>query len=227
MKKEEKMGRGLLKFLGICLLLGAIAVIVGGATEPSPPPSKNIKPFPDMILGNPKAPLTIIEYTSFTCAHCAEFHEKTLPLLKQNYLDKGEVKIIFREYPSDGLALRATAVARCVKPALYFKVVEALFQKQNQWIFAKDYVGELWKSVRQFGLKRDQVNACVANDLIMDQIVAGRMAYMKEHKINQTPTFIINGQVYSYFLSFESLDKILRPLVAAHKKKGREKGKRE
>lgn len=200
------MKKNSLKFFLLILILLLIGLITGGVIFAA----DSVKTLPDKILGNPKAPITIIEYSSFTCSHCAEFHEKTLPLLKQNYIDKGKVRLIFRECPSDRAALFGAAVVRGVPADLYFPVVEALFKHQEKWIFAKNCNREIWKVLRPLGIRRDQINQWISSDDLLNALVKARMRYHKEHKIQETPTFIIQGKVYGHFLSFETLNKILK-----------------
>ena len=152
-----------------------------------------ITPF-DKVLGAQDAPVTVIEYSSFTCGHCAAFHNETLPALKERYIDTGVLRLVFRDFPLDGLALRAGMLARCAPEDQYFSMVQVLFANQRQWATAADPVAALMSIGRLAGLSGETIQACLENEALADQIVALRLQGEQKYDIDATPTFIIGGE---------------------------------
>ncbi len=187
------------------------------SAPPSPPspPSASLEPPKlegDRVLGKVEAPITIIEYASLTCPHCARFHKETLPRIKAAYIDTGKVKFVFRDFPFDGLALRAAALARCAPQERYFAVVEALFQQQESWSRAKDPLVAIGNIGKLAGMSQASVDACFQDTKLLDKIVQGRMDGEKTHGVDSTPTFIIGGKKVSGAEPFETFDKLLKSL---------------
>lgn len=197
------------QFLAAALATAAVPVIRAGA-DSSTTTDTQAQPLPDMVLGDPKAPITIIEYASMTCPHCADFEEHTFPELKKAYIDTGKAKLIFREFPLDRLALMAAAVARCSGPDHFFGFVRTLFHTQKDWVRSSDPIGEIKKIVRMGGLDPNMVDTCLKDQSVIDGILAVRLEADKKYKVDATPTFVINGDVYSGAMSFEEMDKILK-----------------
>ena len=160
----------------------------------------------ELTLGDPNAPITIIEYASMTCSHCAEFHNKTYPDLKKNHIDTGEVKFIFREFPLDKLAMATSMLARCVDNEISMAFIEILFKNRDRWI-SENALNELKNFSKQAGLDSNEFDACLNNQQLLDDLIAGKEKAIQDYKINSTPSFIINGEVisgnkpYSFFKS--------------------------
>jgi len=171
------------------------------------------KPLPEITLGKESAPVTMIEYTSMTCPHCADFHLNVLPEIQKKYVDKGEVKIIHRDYPGDGLSLKATQLAFCGGPQLHQKMVTTFFQTQDRWMSAKDPEAELKKIACENGLTKQQATSCLQNTELMDQIIHTRQEGQKKYNIAFTPTLIINGKVIPQGLTFEEFQGKVDPLL--------------
>lgn len=180
------------------LYLGGMALFGNRGT-----PARANDPWPptihddDMVYGDPDAPVTMIEYASFTCGHCANFHNDTWPALRDEYVEDGRMKLVFRDFPLDGLALRAGMVARCAPSARYFGIVDVLFQRQNQWIQADDPVAELMAIGRMAGIGEDRLNACLNDEELADRLVALRQEGEELYDVSATPTFILEGDVMS------------------------------
>jgi len=161
---------------------------------------------PDMILGKEDAPVTILEYASYTCPHCAKFHETVWDKFKTNYIDTGKVKFIYREVYFDKFGLWAAMVARCGGPDKYFGISDILYNTQKDWLSPTTEQGiadALHKIGLSAGMTDDQVKACM-ND--QDQAKAMVTAYQTNatnDKIEGTPTFIINGEAHSGEMSYE------------------------
>ena len=170
------------------------------------------KAMAERVLGKPEAPIAITEYASLTCPHCARFHKETLPKIKAEFIDKGKAKLIFRDFPFDGLALRAAALARYAPPERYFAVLDTLFQQQESWSRAKDPLAALGNIGKLAGMSQASVDACFKDTKLMDAIVQVRLDGEKTHGVDSTPTFIIGGKKISGAEPFETFDKLLKSL---------------
>ena len=170
--------------------------------------------LPDMIMGDPDAPVEIIEYSSMTCPHCAAFHTETLPTIKERYLDTGKAKLVFREFPLDRVALTAAAVARCAGEDRFFPFVDVLFRTQEQWSHADDAVAEIKKIVRMGGLDPAMVDTCLEDQSVIDGILAGRLNGDETYTIRSTPTFIINGDSHAGQMTVEEFEAVLDPYLS-------------
>jgi len=168
----------------------------------------------DMAIGSEKAPLTVIEYASMTCPHCAEFHTEVLPVVKREYIDTGKLRLIFRDFPLDGLALRASMLARCGGAERYFAFIDVLFTQQRAWSRAKDPVKALAHIARMGGVSEEAFQACMANKELENYVVQSRYDAQKEHKVSGTPSFVVNGKTYSGVESVEAFKEMVDPLLA-------------
>ncbi|HEX3937770.1 MAG TPA: DsbA family protein [Xanthobacteraceae bacterium] len=179
---------------------------------PSPADLADAGPNGDAWLGADKAPVTIIEYASMTCPHCAHFSENTFPELKKRYIDTGKVRYTLRTFPLDQLAAAGFMVALCGGKDKYMAIVETLFAKQDQWI-VKDPVPPLEEIAKQFGFTDDQFKACLANQKMLDDIQAVRDHAVEKLGVNSTPTFFINGKKLIGDLSIDQMAKEIDPYL--------------
>ena len=147
----------------------------------------------DHVLGMPDAPITIVEYASLTCPHCAEFDRDTLPKIKEKWIDTGKAKLVFRDFPLDGLALRAAMLARCAPPDRYFGYIDVLFHSQNNWARADDPILALSRIARLGGMSDQQFQACMSNEELQRSVAASRQTAEKDYGVESTPTFFLNG----------------------------------
>jgi len=159
----------------------------------------------DHVLGDPKAPITLIEYASFTCPHCAHFSVAVLPEVKKKWVDTGKVKMIYRDFPLDQTALKAAQLAECAPKDRYFGVVDMIFATQQNWAVASDPIGELSKSLRIAGMGEAEVKACLANDAVANGVIADYRGG-ETLGVNSTPTLFINGEQFKGARSVEDLD---------------------
>lgn len=166
--------------------------------------------LPDMILGDENAPNTIIEYASMTCPHCASFHKKTYPELKEKYIDTGEARFILREYPLDTSAMAAAMIARCAPENVYFEVVDLLLEKQEEWTEKEDVYNALLDLSRQIGFTQEKFDACLADQDLYEDINWIKNRGTSEFKVRSTPTLIINGEVHRGAISIDSFDRIFQ-----------------
>ena len=152
-------------------------------------------PLPEMALGSADAPNTIVEYASMTCPHCAQFETVVFPELKTKYIDTGKVRFIFREFPLDGLAARASLLARCAGPDRYFPMIEALFQTQKNWVVeGPEAMEKLLQFARQAGFSKESFDKCMADKELFNKIVEIRTTGYEKFGIDSTPSFFINGK---------------------------------
>ena len=148
----------------------------------------------DRVLGKPDAPVTIIEYGSLTCPHCAEFDEKTFPTLKANWIDTGKAKLVFRVFPLNKVDVGAAAVASCVPADRYYDFIDAVYKSQGTWSRAADPVQAIATIARLGGgLSDDKVKSCLADQTLQKSIVDQAYATSKAYGVESTPTFFING----------------------------------
>jgi protein-disulfide isomerase len=167
----------------------------------------------EQILGDPQAPVTIIEYASLTCPHCAQFHTEVLPELKERYIAPGKVRMIYRDFPLDQRALTAAALAHCAGPDRYFSFLDVLFQTQASWAQADDHVAALKRLGKLGGLSEEEMDACLADQELTDGILRTRLEGQNQHQIGSTPTFIIDGQAYAGSRDIEDFAALIDPLV--------------
>jgi protein-disulfide isomerase len=161
--------------------------------------------IPEIVVGKETAPITIIEYSSLTCGHCAEFHAQTWPHLKKKYINSGKVKFIFRHFPTDATALKATAILIHVPLPRQLQALNQAFETQASWVETKNFK-ELG---RICGLDAKFCEYITTNSKVLDAIIKKRVMYEEALPIEGTPTFIINGKVYSKYLKLSELEKIL------------------
>jgi protein-disulfide isomerase len=197
--------------MAACLLglaLGAYAA----AAQTSVPVDQLMAPgpLPDIVQGSPDAPVTIVEYASLTCPHCAAFQEETLPKLKAKYVDTGEAKLILREYPLDPIAVAAAMVARCAGPERRTAVVDMLYARQKSWAFVDTPLDALAATV---GISQADFEACLKNSELLKKVYDTRAHAKEAFNVNSTPTFFVNGQMLSGEQPIEEFDKTIQPLL--------------
>lgn len=165
------------------------------------------------VLGDPDAPVTIIEYFSLTCPHCAAFHKETLPALKQRYIDTGKVKLVLRDFPLDRFALFAAVIAHCAGPERYPAFVDVFLETQQQWARADDPVAVLKQIAQLGGLAPEQADACLADQTMIDAVLKMRLEGENTYKVQSTPSFIIGGKLYAGHNTPERFAELIEPLL--------------
>ena len=157
----------------------------------------------EMMLGSADAPITVIEYASVTCPHCATFHANVYPAIKENYIDTGKVKFVFREFPTAPVELSVVGsmLARCAADKggsdAYFLVIDSLFRTQRTWIYSDSPREELIKIASQAGMSEADFDACVKREELLDLINENISAARDRYNIQATPSFVIDGQLRS------------------------------
>ena len=169
-------------------------------------------PDGDIVLGSEKAPVTVIEYASMTCPHCAHFSTTTLPELQKRYIDTGKVRFIFREFPFDALAAAGFMLARCAGKDKFMPVVETLFAKQSEWMVQKP-VPPLMGIAKQFGFTQELFDKCLANQQVLDGIQDVRDRAAEKLGVNSTPTFFVNGKKLVGDQSIDAMAKEIEPYL--------------
>jgi protein-disulfide isomerase len=167
----------------------------------------------DHVLGKPDAPITIIEYASLSCPHCAHFAADVLPKLKEKWIDPGKARLVLRAFPLDEPALRAEMVARCAPPERYYPLVETLFATQEKWVIAKDWQAALQRTAQLGGVPKTKFESCLADKALEDEIAQSRLTASTQLSVNSTPTFFVNGTKYDGEPTFEAFDKLLTGLA--------------
>jgi protein-disulfide isomerase len=202
----------------------AFAVLVGGfAGLPCPAAMADeaaaalvAKPvaFPDMGLGPDKAPITIVEYSSLTCPHCAAFAQNVFPMLKSKYIDTGKVRFVSREFPLDVKAAAGALLARCAAKgdaSKFFDATMMIFQQQEQLV---THTTETLTAIGgKFDMNEAAVEACVKDDASLDKLQSDQNFAYQQLKVEATPTFFINGEMTKGAMAFEELEAKLDPLL--------------
>ena len=221
----------------ICLTAFAVSAFAGSATAagtaaPAAPEQMNLvgvsksAPPPvaggiaDMYMGSDKAPVTIIEYASLTCSHCADFHMHTLPKLKKIYIDTGHVKYIWRHFLLNGPDFAASIIARCAGPARFFPMIDLFYTHQAEWMIPWQTVkapndnpslkemallAGMDKFVRPAGLSSEKVSECLSDKKLQEEIMTTRQDGLQKYDIKGTPTIIINGKKFDGNHDFDSI----------------------
>jgi protein-disulfide isomerase len=167
----------------------------------------------DRVLGKPEAPITIVEYASLTCPHCAHFDQDVLPKLKEKWIDTGKAKLVFRDFPLDQPALLAATVARCEPADRFYGFIDALFKTQGEWGAAKDPRTGLQQMAQLGGMSKKDFTACVDDKGRQDKVVQSRFVAANQLTVDSTPTFFINGSKFTGAPTAEDFDKALSSLA--------------
>ncbi|PTE09501.1 DsbA family protein [Mesorhizobium helmanticense] len=168
--------------------------------------------LPDEQLGKDDAKVTIVEYASMTCPHCAHFAETTFPELKTKYIDTGKARYILREFPFDPSAEAGFMLARCAKDN-YFPMVDVLFKQQANWVGVNNTKDALLQISKLAGFTQESFEACLTDQKLLDDVRSVQKRGADEFKVDSTPTFFINGKTYKGAMSIEEMSAIIDPLL--------------
>lgn len=172
-------------------------------------------PLPERALGKADAPVTVIEYYSLGCPHCAAFNVEAFPYLKKKYIETGKVYYISREFPLDSVAAAAAMLARCAPEDKFFDMVDLFFAKQDAWHVNTNTVDALFNTVKPAGFTREAFDACLKDQKLLDAITAIRSRASDVFKVDATPTFFVNGKKADDFQSQAGIDKTLSGLIGS------------
>ena len=162
----------------------------------------------ERVLGNKNAPVEVIEYASLTCPHCASFHNGPWPTLKKEYLDTGKIKLIYRDFPTDQLAVAASMIAKCAPKNRYFGIIELMFRTQDTWRRSSNPREALSNIGRLAGMSQATVEAYMSNQSIFDGVMKQRDEGQKLFNINSTPTLVVNGKKIEGGLSLKEIRQV-------------------
>ena len=170
----------------------------------------------DFVIGNEDAKITIIEYASLSCSHCADFHVNTLETLKKEYIDTGKVKMVFRDYPFNYPALLGSMVLRCIPENYRYDYMNALFKLQTDWVNKKNKktIQELYKIMQSGGMTKDEYDACIYNTELENEILKGVMEAQNQFNIKSTPSFISNGKLIEGNKSIKEFRQIIDKILS-------------
>jgi len=188
--------------VGLALVVGLLGFASGAALADG-------HVLKERVIGKEDAPITIIEYASLTCGHCASFHQDTLPEIKKKYIDTGKAKLIFRDFPFDRLGLAAAQLSRCVPEKRYAGFMDVLFKQQETWSRSSNPLESVMKLARLAGLSKGAADKCLANEDLVDEILKRRVFAEKQWKINSTPSFIVGNQKVVGAVPFEDFEKAI------------------
>jgi protein-disulfide isomerase len=228
--------RKLLIVVGALLVCGAVAFVVfkqvtpartetpAASTQATPAATTTTPPaagqqtadasepalYPDdMYLGKADAKVTIIEYASLSCPHCAKFNAEVLPRVKSDYIDKGVVRWVYRDYPLNNPAYLAAVLAHCGSPLRYFGLVDKLFRSQDYWAVQPQPIVALKQIGVNEGIDEKTYDACLADQKLKDKIISRLQEASTKYKVEATPSFLIGGKLYSGELPFDDLKKLI------------------
>lgn len=205
-----------LSLTGLAALAGLSPLhLIGQAMAQSASDVAKPVSLPDMALGPANASVTITEFASMTCPHCAAFNETVFPKIKSEYIDTGKIRYIFREFPLDIKAAAGSMLSRCIAKddsGKYFTVTDMLFRQQNDWVM-KNTTETLTRIGKQAGLSQQQVEDCLKDQALLDKIAADQKYATEVLKVDSTPTFFINGEKIKGETSFEEFDKKIKSLL--------------
>tara|TARA_B100000676_G_C18044551_1_gene827059 strand:- start:463 stop:1110 length:648 start_codon:yes stop_codon:yes gene_type:complete len=173
----------------------------------------------ERILGQSKAPIELIEYASLTCPHCAKFHNGPWVKIKKEYVDTGKAKLIYRDFPTDQLALAASMIARCAPKTRYFGIVKIMFETQDNWRNSQNPRQALANIGRIAGMSLETVNQCINSKVAYESVMRLREEGSKKFNIESTPTLIVNGEKIESGLKIEDYREIFDKLLKKVKSK--------
>ena len=170
----------------------------------------------DFVIGNESAPITIIEYASLSCSHCADFHTNTLETLKEEYIDSGKVRFVFRDFPFNYPALLGSMVLRCIPEDVRYDYMNALFQLQTNWVDKESTktTQELFKIMQSGGMTKEEFDTCITNVDLENKILQGVIGAQSEFNIQSTPSFLINGILVEGNKSIKEFRQIINKILS-------------
>jgi protein-disulfide isomerase len=205
-----------LSLTGLAALIGLSPFrLIGQAMAQSAADVAKPVSLPDMAIGPANAKVTVTEFASMTCPHCAAFNAEVFPKIKSAYIDTGKIRYIFREFPLDIKAAAGSMLARCIAKddaGKYFAVIDMLFKQQNDWVM-KNTTETLTRIGKQAGLSQQQVEDCLKDQALLDKIAADQKYAAEVLKVDSTPTFFVNGDKIKGETSFEEFQKKIDPLL--------------
>lgn len=199
---------------GLALAAGlvfAVTGVAGAADAPAP------VTYHELIEGNPKAKVTIVEFASLTCPHCARFAQTVLPQVKKNYVDTGKVRFVFKDFPLDQLAMTGAMLARCAPPGKGMKLIDIMFKNQLEWARAEQPIAPLRAYAQLAGMNSAQVDACLQNGALLQSIKDEQNKASTLYQVEATPTFYIGDEKVAGEKTYEDFAAIIDKQLAKAK----------
>jgi protein-disulfide isomerase len=166
--------------------------------------------LPEIVLGPAEAKVTIVEYASLSCGHCAAFHKNVLPELKTKYIDTGKIRLIMRDHPGNDRAVAGAMLARCLPNDKAYPLIDALFKLQDQWAFVKESpLPKLLEIAKQAGFTEESFNKCLTDDKLLKTINGNFETALTKFGVRATPTFFVNGKRLQGAPTIDSFDKAI------------------
>ena len=187
--------------MSVSVLTMSLGTAIAGPVAPVGPE--------DQVLGDAKAPVTVIEYASLTCPHCGRWEKDVFPKVRSEWVETGKVRFVFRDFPLDGLALKAAQLAHCTGDQRFWGFLEVEFGNQLMWVGKPDAENALVKLVKLGGISEDKARACMADDKLAETITGSRLGG-EDAGVNSTPTFFINGKSYVGEIPYDEFVKDLK-----------------
>lgn len=191
------------------LIIAALLITSPLLNSADAAPADTKEALSEMSIGSADAPVTIYEYSSLTCPHCAAFHRDTLPEIQEKYIDTGKVRLVYADFPLGQLALAGSMLARCAGPAMYPGLVDIMFRDQATWTRSQNPLDDLINIGRFAGLTPDEVTACVSNQELGQELLRRKDEAVKNFDIQSTPTFRIGDQTIVGAARFETFEKAI------------------
>ena len=205
-------------------VIAAVVCLAGFAASAADAPAPPVKPAPasgpvyrEFVSGNPDAKVTMIEYASLTCPHCARFNEEVMPDVRKNYIDTGKIRYVFRDYPLDNLATAAATIPRCAPGDRGKALIDLMYKNQEVWARAPKPIDPLRGYAQLAGMSAADFDACLANKAISGKILEVMQTASSVYKVEATPTFFIGEEKLSGEIAFKDLAKIIDKHIAAGK----------
>lgn len=202
------------------LFVAVISVLMASSVTAFAADSVEMGPL-DRVLGKADAPLTIIEYASMTCPHCARFHESIFPLIKSDWIEPGKVKLIYRDLPTNpvSMALGVAVITQCAPKEQYFPILGALFKSQDKWMGAQDPLSEIKRTVGLAGITPGEVDECLKNKEMTQKLRDRADEGTRLYNVHSTPTLVVDGQTYEGEVPYTTIKKALEDAYAKAIKK--------
>ena len=221
-KKRVNAARAAILFAtGVAVLFSGIGLARAQRAAPAAEVSLDelMKPtdLPDIAVGSPDAKITVVEYSSLTCPHCAHFATKVFPDFKTKFIDTGKVRFITRDFPLDNLAAAASMLARCLDNDKAFAFIDTLFTTQDTWAHGEgNPVPRLFEVSKPAGFTKESFDKCLTDQALLDKVTAARTRAGEKFQINSTPTFFVNGKRLTGVNQVEDFAKLINPLLEAN-----------
>lgn len=188
------------------------------AAKPAAAPAVTGPQYKEFVIGDAKAPVTIIEYASLTCTHCQNFHMTAYPELKKNYVDTGKVRFVFRDFPLDGLSMAGAMLARCAPGDRGMKLIDLIFKNQNTWIRSEKPFEPLKGYAQLAGMTTDEVDACLKNETMLKAVREVQNTATNLYKVQSTPTFFVDDEKVEGDRGYQYMADLIDKKIAAKKK---------